>query len=439
MTFFDELYEKVNDLRDAFKQSYAGEFGFVVQRDGGMAVSEQTAPEYDARKVAECEAFLFEVEMLCSRFMGYAHLDRAPYRQLIDDLGAGNDSGEGAPISSAFGRLDRTVNIEHMGGIVGLVDGDEWCSPAAQVFEAWAKTFGSTLRSQRMALHELVVLTEMYHQAVIHVQRDLKALVDNGTEVLHGPEVKVDFFGAVSLIADAIGIVVFPELEIPFAIDAAGGVAGFISTLTTAEDPVQTGEYRISGGGTWEIFESISGALDRLQEAVEASDRTINDTLEQALTSPDSLANTQLDLPPPSVAATADFGRMWLTYDPSIPIEHDQVVVTLVDLYEAAHRHIPRTASLYTLARISIADIDVPLLEYRRHWWHSHDNAIRLVDRLVEIFNHSHDTLIDVADALAQIADGYVLTDLETEEYNRQVEMRFPSVQTGAPPHSRAY
>jgi hypothetical protein len=47
--------------------------------------------------------------------------------------------------------------------------------------------------------------------------------------------------------------------------------------------------------------------------------------------------------------------------------------------------------------------------------------------------------LVDVADALAQIADGYVLTDLETEEYHRQVEARFPSVQASTSPHSRAY
>lgn len=432
MAFSETLYEKLTELRAALKQRYASDFGFIVTEDGGLALEERTSPEYDSRKQAEAQLFFFDVEMLCGQIMQYDSLDPAPYRRTITALGVDHNVGEGAPSWTTFGFLDQTVDLAHMAGVLGLIDGGEWQGRAAGVFEEnFVKQFFVVLASQRKALYELALLIEFYHQATTRVQQDLVDVIDNGISALRGRQIHMDGFGVVSTIASVAGLIAFPELSLAAAIDWVSLGTGFLSVLATAEDPVQDGGYTIEGDDAPAILASISRGLRRLDDAMDANDREIADQLCQALDSVSSFRNPQLELVYPFTGGSPDFGRMWLSADADVPIENDQVVVSLVDLYEAAQRHIPDTALLYDAAKASIAHLRLPKKSYLRHWRRSREYAEQVVDRLVEIFRRSHDALIDVSDTLTQIATDYELTDCQSAEFNRQIAERFSPTAEG--------
>jgi hypothetical protein len=426
MTFFDELYEKVNALRRAFRDRYAGDFGFMVREDGGLVLEETTSPEFDSRKEADAQAAFVELELLCGRLMQYDDLDPTPYHSMIVGLGVDRDAGEGAPSWSTFGFLDQTVDIQHMGGVVGMIDGGEWRAESARLFEnGFVKLFGAVLQAQRKALYDLALLIETYHTATIRLKKDIKDILDNGTHVLRGRTIELDTLGVVSLVTAALSVYAFPELAIPYALDVLSLGTGFASVLQSADDVEQSGRYTIEGDDAPAILASIRTAVDKLESAMMASDQSLATMLQDGLASPSSYANPALDLQPPGMVSNPDFGRMWLTYDRRVPIEHDQVVASLVDLYEAGQRQIPDTATLYDAARAGIASARIPLTSYSRHWWYSEAPANQLVARLTEMLRNSRDTLVDVGQALVEIATGYELTDCQTAEFNRQVLERF--------------
>lgn len=423
--YFDVLYAKVNEFRETIRSHYAGEYGFMVQEDGGVVLRERSAPEHDARLVAQMEAFFFDVHMLTSRFMQYSDLDPHPYDLKLHALGVDADAGEGARPLSAFGALDRAVDHEYMGKVVDLVDYERWRSSAAESFETGFlhMSFFPVHDAQRKALYELAMLIGAYREAERLVQRDLVDILDNGIAALNSGAVRLSGFDVVMLFANIAVLVAFPEVAWAYAADVALFGVGFASQMSSGENIPQSGDYEVAGDDAVTVLAGVGSALDRLEEVMEENDREIKRRFETMLSSTESFANPRLDLPPPPIVGNPDFGHTWATYDPAVPIQQDQVLVSVMDVYEAGYKTLPAIAQLYRSVMHRIDWYELPELSYTRHWRHSSDIPQQVIDRLVAIFRNSSETLVDVGEALVSIAASYDLNDAQNAEYIRQTEI----------------
>jgi hypothetical protein len=431
MALEDELEPKLNEISrlalDWYAQhlSYWGwefdRYGNVVERPGGPPLGAPPANPQQMKE--EWERFRDNLNQLLTRFRNFYGTQGVywMYERLggsIDDVGSGAST-------TVHGRL--TLAYDPWVLDVGkMVETDDWKGDAARTFD---QQFNVPIRRavalQMAFVRELAVSARIFHDAMNRMHKIVLEVADSCIEGLRNrgwtKDQVVYIVSAASLAFGAYGM--FASSAAAGWASVATGGAGFAMTQaprekTTPPSDIQVG---IGGGNPPEVIVSANAALVVVEEELTRLDDELSRNLDDDLKSTKAFEHPGLRLPRPGVASgESRFTEMKRGSAPGVPISEDEVVVSIVKLYQAGNVNLAIAADQYAAAAGALDSCTTPA-ELLRFFPRSVPKFDQARDLLRSILTDTRTTVTDVGTALMQMATNYQLTDDKRAEVTRQI------------------
>jgi len=436
MSLEDELEPKlveINRLACDWYASHMRYWGWEFNRYGEPAPSPAgpplgAEPANPQMMQEEWNVFRDTLQQLLDRFRNFYGTQDVYW--LHERLGGSMADVGGGGATSVHGRITLAYD-PWVRKVAQLVETGDWAGNGASTFnQQFNEPFVRMAGLQLAYVRELARVARTYYEVMEQTHKVVLQIADACIGRLRdaglgSDEATVYFLGVGSIITAIAGFWWTPAGWASLALAGAGFAMTDLPERpgTSAPAPI---EVLISGSNAADAILSTHEALLVVEKELSHADETLAGALEHDLTSRDAFENPGLRIARPGVAnGDKAFTEMKRQSPPGTPLSQDEVVVTIVQLYEAGKVNLSIASDQYAAAAGVLSSCVIPT-QLNRFLPRSGPKFEEGRDLLGSILAETTATCADVGAALMQMAMDYELTDEKSAEVMRQLSMIEP-------------